>query len=184
MQHTSELLTLDLLTLAQATGQSAPATLTSDQLLSGTGPAAATSTGAPAGTGAVGGLGGQVPPSGPQGSPSMMPMLVLFGGMLALMILMQTMSARREKKKRDSLMSSLKKHDRVLTTAGMIGSVVEVRDDEVVLKIDENQNVRVRFMRSAIAQVLSASPSSTTDEQPTSGTIEVKAKTDRAAAAR
>ena len=67
------------------------------------------------------------------------------------------------------LLSSLKKQDRVLTIGGLIGTVVEVRDDEVVLKIDENANTRARFTKNAIQQVLKSS-----DGPATSGNAEPK----------
>ncbi len=76
---------------------------------------------------------------------------------LVIMILVSVMGQRREKKKRESLMSSMKKHDEVQTAGGIIGSVVEIKDDTVVLKVDENSNVRMTFTKSAIIQILSNS---------------------------
>ena len=37
----------------------------------------------------------------------------------------------------------------------MIGSVVDIKTDRVVLKVDESANTRITFARSAIQQVLS-----------------------------
>ena len=54
-------------------------------------------------------------------------------------------------------MSAIKKHDRVQTIGGVIGAIVEVKPDEVVLKVDESSNTRITFARSAIQQVLAAS---------------------------
>ena len=79
---------------------------------------------------------------------------------LVIMVLVSVMGSRRDKKKRNALMSSIKKHDEVQTTGGIIGSVVELKDDTVVLKIDENSNVRMTFAKSAIVQVLSSGSSS------------------------
>jgi len=61
---------------------------------------------------------------------------------------------RKEKKKRAALLAALAKGDRVQTVGGVLGTVVEVRDDEVVVKVDENTNARMRFSRSAIQSVL------------------------------
>ena len=58
------------------------------------------------------------------------------------------------KKKRKALLSTVKKHDRVQTVGGVIGSIVEVNPDTVVLKVDESSNTRITFARSAIQQVL------------------------------
>ena len=79
---------------------------------------------------------------------------------LAGMIIFSIMGQRRDRKKRDAMLGALKKHDRVQTIGGVIGSVVDVRTDQVVLKVDENANIRMTFARSAIQQVLNAPESS------------------------
>ena len=77
--------------------------------------------------------------------------------MVVLMLIFSMTSTRREKKRREALLSAIKKHDRVQTIGGVIGSVVEVKPDYVVLKVDESSNTRITFARSAIQQVLSSS---------------------------
>ena len=93
---------------------------------------------------------------GPAGPGSML--LPVMFAMLLLMLVMSMMGARKEKKKRAALISSLKKNDRVQTIGGIIGSVAEVRNDEVVLRVDESSNVRIRFAKSSISGVLSQAP--------------------------
>jgi len=61
---------------------------------------------------------------------------------------------RREKKDREDLFTKLKKNDEVLTSSGIIGIVAMVKDDEVVLKVDESSNVRLRVLKSTIARIL------------------------------
>ena len=78
----------------------------------------------------------------------------MFLMMIAVVVLMLFMSGRGRKKqaaKQKELLDALKKGDKVRTIGGILGSVVEVRDDEVVLKIDENSNARMRVVRRAIA---------------------------------
>lgn len=79
-------------------------------------------------------------------------------GLLGIMILMSTMSGRREKKKREELMSSLARYDRVQTIGGVIGTIVELKDTEVVLKVDEGTNTKITFARSAVQGVLKKGP--------------------------
>ncbi len=69
-------------------------------------------------------------------------MFVLFGG------------RAKEEKKRKAMIAALKKGDRVVTMGGLIASVVDVRDNEVVLKVDESTNVKERYTKSAIASVI------------------------------
>lgn len=73
------------------------------------------------------------------------------------MILFSIMGQRRDRKKREAMISAIKKHDRVQTIGGVIGSVVEVKPDYVILKVDESSNTRITFARSAIQQVLNVS---------------------------
>jgi preprotein translocase subunit YajC len=74
------------------------------------------------------------------------------------MILLSTFSARKQKKQKEKLLAELKKHDRVMTTGGMIGFVAEVKPDVVVLKVEEGRDVRLTFTRDAIATILKSAP--------------------------
>jgi preprotein translocase subunit YajC len=59
---------------------------------------------------------------------------------------------RQRQKKLDDLVKKLKKGDRVLTTGGIIGTVVGVDDTKAVLRISDE--VKVEFAKSAVVQVL------------------------------
>ena len=61
---------------------------------------------------------------------------------------------RAEKKRRADLMAGIKKNDRVCTIGGVLGTVVNVKDDEITLKVDESNNTKITFQRSAIARIL------------------------------
>lgn len=94
-------------------------------------------------------------------------LLLMMGGFLVLMIVMQVFAGKKEKRRRTDMLSSLKRHDRVQTIGGLIGSVAEVRDDEIVLKVDEATNTKVRIVRSAVQSVLKRSTTAgATDDQP------------------
>ena len=111
----------------------------------------------------------------------MLPIILVVG----MMMVMTTLSGRKDKKKRKLLMDSLGKGDKVLTVGGQIGYVDRVMDNEVVLKIDENSNAKGRFTKAAIQQVLeSANKGGSDAETAANGTIEVKAKNDKILAAR
>ena len=100
--------------------------------------------------------------------------------MVAVMMLMTTLSSRKDKKKRKALMDSLGKGDKVITIGGQIGFVDQVRDTEVVLRIDENSNAKARFSKASIQQVLeSASKGDSDSDSGSNGTIEVKTKGDK-----
>ncbi|RMF85901.1 MAG: preprotein translocase subunit YajC [Planctomycetota bacterium] len=65
---------------------------------------------------------------------------------------------RKERQKHAEMLTNLKRNDRVQTIGGILGTVVDVRDHEVVLKVDETNNVKMRFNRSAVKEVLTAEP--------------------------
>jgi preprotein translocase subunit YajC len=62
--------------------------------------------------------------------------------------------AGRERKAREARIRSLEKHDRVVTNAGIHGTVVALDDDTVTLRVDDKANCRIRFSRAAVWQVL------------------------------
>lgn len=63
-------------------------------------------------------------------------------------------SKRQQDQKRQEMLGTLKKGDRVQTIGGILGSVIEAREDEVVVKVDESSNTKIRFARSAIHRVV------------------------------
>ena len=106
------------------------------------------------------GAGGGVPSAGggrQQAEPAFPPMLVILLVMGVFFIFMMG-GQRKEKKKRAKLLASITKGDKVQTVGGMLGTVVEIRDTEIVLKVDENANTRIKFSRSAIQSVVSERP--------------------------
>ncbi len=80
----------------------------------------------------------------------MLPLMLVF---VVLMIFTMG-SGRKEKKRKAAMLVSLQKNAKVQTAGGIMGTVVEVRDDEVVVKVDESSNTRMRFAKSAISTVL------------------------------
>ena len=83
-------------------------------------------------------------------SSGMMPLLLALAVLWFLMI----RGKSGETKKRQQMLNELKKGARVQTIGGVLGTVVEVRDSEVLLKVDESTNTKMRFARSAIHRVL------------------------------
>ena len=87
--------------------------------------------------------------TGPPALWSMWPWLVILG----VMMLVMTLPGRKQAKKRKEMMAGMSKNDRVLTRGGIIGVVMEVRDQEVILKVDESNNTRLHFSKQAIQHV-------------------------------
>jgi len=99
----------------------------------------------------VGPQGQQTPPASPFGGMGLPLLLLVF---LVFMFGMTFLSQRKEKKKRAQMLEDLKKNDKIVTIGGVIGTIVEVKDNEIVVKVDESSNTRMRFSRNAIQGVV------------------------------
>lgn len=102
----------------------------------------------------------QAPPTTTPGQrpPTWFEMLSSFPMMLLLMFVLFYFfvlgGKRKEERKRTDMLNNLKKGDRIQTIGGIIGSVVEARDQDVLVKVDETTNTKIKFSRSAIHRVL------------------------------
>lgn len=85
---------------------------------------------------------------------SLLTTLLPFGLIFLVFIGFQIFAARREQKKKDALLGGIATGDRVQTYGGIIGNVAEIKDGEVVLRVDEMTNTRIRFAKTAIATIL------------------------------
>jgi preprotein translocase subunit YajC len=95
------------------------------------------------------------------GAPGAAPASPMDGGLfwilipvLLMMMLFSTFAGRKQKKQRAQMLADLRKNDRVVTAGGIIGSVVEVKPDRIVLRVDEGRDTKLTFTRDAITSVL------------------------------
>jgi preprotein translocase subunit YajC len=92
----------------------------------------------------------------------LVPMLLIFGVMYLLVIRPQSKRAKETQK----MLSELRKGDEVATTGGMIGRISGIKDNEIILQVQEG--VRIRVQRSAVTGRLKPSPDSPKTEAKTS----------------
>jgi preprotein translocase subunit YajC len=100
---------------------------------------------------------GGAPPAGGNPPPAFLDLIRSFGPIILIVIVFYFFifgSKRKQEKERQSMLSQLKKGDRVQTIGGILGTVVEARDSEVLVKVDESSNTKIRFSRSAIHKVM------------------------------
>jgi preprotein translocase subunit YajC len=66
---------------------------------------------------------------------------------------------QQEDRKRQEMIGALKKNDKVMTAAGIYGTVVSVDSDHdrVVLRVDDDRGVKLTFSRSSILKVVETS---------------------------
>jgi preprotein translocase subunit YajC len=91
----------------------------------------------------------------------LIPLLLIFGVMYAVLILPQQ---RRAKAKRE-LLSSIEVGDQVLLNSGIYGFVEEVHGD--ILWVEISDGVEVKVARGAVAEKLPAVTTETAPEQAT-----------------
>jgi len=61
---------------------------------------------------------------------------------------------RKRQQQQQQMIKSLKKNDRVQTVGGILGTVLEVSDNEIILKVDESNNTKIKVLPSAISKVM------------------------------
>jgi preprotein translocase subunit YajC len=81
--------------------------------------------------------------------------LIIFALMLVVMYFVLFRAPRRKEQQHKQMVQSLQKNDKVRTIGGIIGTVVDIKDDEVTLKIDESTNTKIKVVASAIGKKLS-----------------------------
>ena len=94
------------------------------------------------------------PAGGAKGGAS--PNFMFFGLILMMGVFFFVMMRgnRSQRKKKEAMLSAMKKNDRVMTIGGVIGTIIAVKENEVVLKVDEASNTKMTFIRRAVQQVI------------------------------
>ncbi len=95
--------------------------------------------------------------AGKQGSTGMLTMLLPFILMFVVMYFLILRPQKKKEKDRKAMLSRIKKNDRVVTAGGMHGSIVSVREKEVLLRVDDAKEVKVKVDRNSIVSVLEVS---------------------------
>ncbi|MFF2480524.1 preprotein translocase subunit YajC [Paenibacillus sp. NPDC058071] len=85
------------------------------------------------------------------------PFILMFAVFYFLLIRPQ----QKKQKQRTSLLSQLKKGDKISTIGGLHGTIVELTDDTVVLRV--NDTTKMTFERSAINAVINSAPTTETE---------------------
>ena len=89
-----------------------------------------------------------------QSQPSFELPLILGGIFFLFYFVVLRPQKRRQERERQEQMTLLNKNDRVLTTAGIYGTIISVSDkeDEVVVKVDDN--TRLKMLKASIMRNL------------------------------
>jgi preprotein translocase subunit YajC len=92
----------------------------------------------------------QTPPK--TGSQSPVSMLVMMGVIFAIIYFLMIMPQRKKQKETQNMLNNMKKGDKIVTIGGLLGTVGNVKDTTVMVKIADN--TVVEFRKSAIASII------------------------------
>ncbi|MHC4395510.1 MAG: preprotein translocase subunit YajC [Planctomycetota bacterium] len=80
---------------------------------------------------------------------------IFIGLMIVVMYLLLFRGPRKKQQQHKQMVQSLEKNDRIRTIGGIIGVVVDIKDDEITLKVDESNNTKIKIAASAVGRNLS-----------------------------
>jgi preprotein translocase subunit YajC len=80
---------------------------------------------------------------------------ILFALMFVVFYFILFRGPRKKQQEHRQMVQSLEKNDRVRTIGGIIGTVMDIKGDEITLKVDESNNTKIRVASSAIGRNLS-----------------------------
>lgn len=92
------------------------------------------------------------PPQGGSGGGSMMSTVIMFGAIFLIFYFMIIRPQQKRAKEREKFLSNIQKGDKVVTSGGMHATVIGIEEKTVLLQVSDN--VKMKFDRSAIANVL------------------------------
>jgi len=96
--------------------------------------------------------GGETPPPRPGFPPQQM--IIIFV-MIAIMYLFIFRGPKKKQKQHAEMVKALQKNDKVQTIGGILGTIIDVKDDEITLKIDESNNTKMKVTSGAISRKVS-----------------------------
>jgi len=81
--------------------------------------------------------------------------LLFLGVMFLLMYMLLFRGPRKKQQQQKQMIQALTKNDKIQTIGGIIGTVVDIKDNEITLKVDESNNTKIKILRSAIGKNMS-----------------------------
>jgi preprotein translocase subunit YajC len=92
----------------------------------------------------------EVPPRQPSGWFSYLPLIAIF----IVMYMLLFRGPKKKQQQHQKMVQSLRRNDRVRTIGGILGTVIDVKDDEITIKVDESNNTKIKVTAGAISKVL------------------------------
>ncbi|MGR6836560.1 preprotein translocase subunit YajC [Syntrophomonas erecta] len=84
-----------------------------------------------------------------QGNQGWYTVLIYFGVFLGIFYLFIILPRKKQDKKHEDLLGSLRKGEKVVTIGGMKGEVARIKDETIMIRV--NDNTEIEFLKKAIA---------------------------------
>ncbi len=83
--------------------------------------------------------------------------IIFIVAMIGVMYLFLIRPQQQKQKKQDTFVNDMKKGDKIVTTSGIHGKIMEMSEENgmVVLLIDKNKGINIQIQKSAISKDLS-----------------------------
>jgi len=82
---------------------------------------------------------------------SYLPLVAIF----VIMYLMLFRGPRKKQKEHTKMVQSLEKNAKIRTIGGILGTVIDVKDDIITLKVDESNNTKIKITSGSVSKVMS-----------------------------
>ncbi len=92
------------------------------------------------------------PPQGGDAGGGMMSTLIMFGLIIGIFYFLILRPQQKRQKGRQKLLDSVKKGDKIITAAGLHGTVAGIDDKTLLIQVADN--VKMKFDRSAVASIV------------------------------
>jgi preprotein translocase subunit YajC len=80
--------------------------------------------------------------------------MIPFALIIFIMYFLIIRPQNKKRKETEKMLSALKKGDKIVTIGGIHGTVQNVKDSTVIVKVDDN--TKIEFLRSAVSNILTA----------------------------
>src|SRR6266849_6946252 len=95
-----------------------------------------------------------LPPGGSGGSSALLTQVAFFAAIFAIFYFLLIRPQQKQKRDRETMLAAIKKGDRVVTSSGLHGTVLNLNEHTVTLRVADQ--VKLEFDRSALGRVVEA----------------------------
>ncbi len=91
---------------------------------------------------------------GKGGGGAFMQLIIPFGLMFAIMYFLMIRPQKKKEKERKEMITRMRKNDKVVTSGGVHGKIVTLKENTVLINIDEAKDINMKIDRNSIAMVI------------------------------